>query len=249
MEQPRLARDVIAAATACLAPERGRAVKPSDGGDWLRPHLYHHRGQDHSHSEYLTVRQQRLWEFLGSMPSGTTVLGAPEGLLGPSSGARAAARAEAERLENVRTIALRETQLSESARLGREREAAQLEARAAPVRTPGRARTDSCARRAGQHARLFAEDKIDQIVQSRTWRATSGLRRLGPRPPPRAARQASGSVGASRHPLACPDPRLPLSPSQPHRRCRRQHRPRPDGPAQRQARPGASGPGDHRGGL
>lgn len=102
---PQTATAIVEAARRHLTRDLAARVHPERASELLESGLRHNNSTDADHPDYLTLRQQRLWQTLSALPSGDCTLDVPAELFMTSQAAVAVARDEVERVR-----ALRDTQ-------------------------------------------------------------------------------------------------------------------------------------------
>lgn len=170
LERPRLADELVAAASAYLAPAAAERIDPGAASAALDASLRHETAGATAHAEYLTARQAELWDFLGSLPAGDVELSAPPELHSPSEAALIAVRKESEQIDFAATHSDVCRQLEEAGARLTELEQSQARAR------------NELEQAQAQHAAEVAE-----IANSVSWRITAPLRGFS-KPPASDAR-------------------------------------------------------------
>lgn len=169
---------VVEDSAAHFGPAYAEHVEPSRAGDGIERELPNQH-DDGLYGELLSTRQKRVWEFLQSLSAGGCRLDVPAELCGSSVVARDLVRQEGDRLRAQAGLAYIATSLDGVvARIDAlERQTgktADLADDLSRVAKDARARAESAEARAES-----AETGLRQIQESRSWRVTAPLRRLG----------------------------------------------------------------------
>jgi hypothetical protein len=192
VETPPLASRLVAEASAALRADLRARVDPGNAESALESRHRRNVREESDGEAWLTDHQERLWQWLGSLAPGTTVLRPPTWATRQSREARALTAYELRRQHTHSRLA-RGT--AEAAHLSAElvtvrsqlasHEAA-LETSAERLSEAGRRMTDlDCRlrrsedlRETAERTRATSEHWLEQVQGSLSWRATAPLRRL-----------------------------------------------------------------------
>jgi hypothetical protein len=175
---PEAVVGLVAEVAAQLEPSRTSRVNAELARDAIDPGLRHQDAGENDPGEYLTARQRDLWEFLNSIPPGSSRLVAPETLLRDPKAARSSVRSEGERIQLAgEREALRGQVADLSEELGKvriERDQATTEKSAALHQAAAAAADLERAQVEGSEAR----QQVEEMLRSSSWRLTRPLRAL-----------------------------------------------------------------------
>jgi hypothetical protein len=202
---PDLVRDpdapgvIVEGACEHLADDVAVRVRPGVAHTALTAALHHHSAFDGEVDQHLTGRQHELWDALRSLQAGARLIDPPEHLLRPSVAARLGTRGERDRLgltarvveleavlaarvaELEARVAARDLELVERAwtLLERERVLAEVGQRGEQLEYELSIERERVADGLAMIHQLTQAHEV--IEQSRSWRLTAPMRRMGSR--------------------------------------------------------------------
>ena len=172
LRSPEAASGLVRAAAECLAERHATRLNPTAAAEVVDQSLHRNRVDPREHRRHLTVLQTELWDTLQRLAPGNQILSVPDALLADNTAARKQVKSEWERKRTLQRLAQLEAAAGEAQRqlrdaLGRE---AQLEGRVVAL-------SADLARMAAVESDLVvAQQRLERVLGSKSWRMTSPLR-------------------------------------------------------------------------